>query len=145
MASRKRTKPEIVHLTQLHVESINDGEIDFVLQDAFGVDKTDRNYQYINFIEKGDTPECNNYPVSIDYLLEKLTALKEKGCNYVALDFHDDHIAYEISGFAITHSTPEEIAVEEAEQARMDDAKKRMDALVEQARAIGKEHGLIRF
>lgn len=142
MATRKRTKPEIVHLTQLHIESVSEEEIDFVLKDEFGLDKSNHNYQYVNFIEKGERPQSNNYPIAVDALLDMLTALKEKGCNYVSVDHHVDHIAYEVSGFLITPSTPAEIALEEAAAGKKEEAEKRVSELITEAKRIAKEAGL---
>jgi hypothetical protein len=145
----KRTKPERVYVTQTHVQSFDESEIDFDLDNEFGLDKdSDDNYQYLSIIEKGEGKHegykdyVDNTPIHIDRMIKILAELKEKGCNYVALDYHCDHIAYEVSGFIMRHSTPEEIEEEENKDNKKKAAKDKVDKLVAEARKIAKEAGL---
>lgn len=51
----------------------------------------------------------DSYPIKIDVLIKTLNDLKNKGSNYVCIDYHTDHITYLISGLNIQVSNDEEI------------------------------------
>lgn len=139
----KRTKPEHVYVTQLHVKSFDESEIDFDMDADFKLEKEDDdNYQYLAIIDKGSGAMVDNTPIHIDRMIKILAELKKKGCNYVALDYHCDHIGYEVSGFIITPSTPEEIEEVEQKDAKKKAAEVKVKALVDEAKKIAKEAGL---
>lgn len=48
-------------------------------------------------------------PIQIDWLLRILNELKEKGSTHVAIEYHVDHIGYQIDGYEIRKSTQSEI------------------------------------
>lgn len=50
-----------------------------------------------------------SYPIQIDTLIGILSELKENGSNYVAIDYHIDHVTYLIEGMKISQSTEGEI------------------------------------
>lgn len=53
---------------------------------------------------RGETP-----PIEIDRVIKVLESFKNKGCNYVELFYHTDHIGYEFYGLDIHRSTDKEI------------------------------------
>jgi hypothetical protein len=48
----------------------------------------------------------------IDEAIEMLQKMKEKGANYIEIDYHCDHVSYLFSGWEIRLATPEEEAAE---------------------------------
>lgn len=141
----KRTKPEHIYVTQRHVKSFDESEINIDMDNDFGVEW---NYQYLKIINKGVDTQSNytdyldNTPIHIDRMIKILAELKELGCNYVALDYDCDHIAYEVSGFKITPSTPEEIEKVQAKDIKKEEARAKVKMLVDEAKKIAIEAGL---
>lgn len=85
-------------------------ELDFILRDeVFGTEKSDEisDTGHFNHIYKGG--EYENTPISIESLRKILDEVEKKGCNYVSIDYHCDHIEYDIYGLDIHESTKEEI------------------------------------
>ncbi len=99
-----------VYISKTFIETDNpiSSEIDFTFYNAFSFD-----YETHNDLVTIDTNKESGYidahPVLIDSLIEVLNDLKSKGANYAKLEYHSDHIGYEISGYNIRLSTPEEI------------------------------------
>ncbi len=89
---------------------INTDELDMsMIEDILG-DVEDRNEIY-----KGNTAFINT-PIKIDTLRKYLDELESKGANYVSIDFHIDHIEYELDGIKISEATQEEIDEHNKEQ-----------------------------
>jgi len=51
----------------------------------------------------------DGHPILIDTLIQKLKDYKNKGANYVGIDYHVDHIGYNIEFYDIHASREEEI------------------------------------
>ena len=68
-----------------------------------------------NYKEIGDVNQSDAGLVKIDELITALQELKEKGANYVACDWHCDHVELEVHGFNYRKSTYEEVKVVEDE------------------------------
>ena len=70
------------------------------------------------FINNGDDDEleivrvgrgrADGFPIDIDRMIYALTGLKEAGATHVEIDYHCDHIGYDISGYNITKLDKEE-------------------------------------
>jgi len=76
---------------------------------------------YTKDILKG---KFNGEPISleipIEYLEGVVQKVKEAGANFISIDFHGDHVEYDIYGYKITRASVEEsIADDEWEKARM--------------------------
>ena len=74
-------------------------EIDFDLyENLFGKnydsDKKEHPNQIGQYYREG-------YPILIDRLIDKLNEFKEKGANYVSLEYHNDHIGYPMEALLI--------------------------------------------
>lgn len=52
----------------------------------------------------------DGFPIQIDRMINQLLTWKELGANYVALEYHPDHIGYPMVGLHISRSTKEEIS-----------------------------------
>lgn len=115
------------YLHKIHIKDESFEDLDFVLQDEFGID-TDNDEQY-EIIEVGSS-YADGYVVRIDQMIEKLVYLNSLGATHVELSHHEDHIGYDISGFTLRTSTESEIfEYEEAQRLRNEKEQKKMDLL----------------
>ena len=95
-----------MYITKEVIENINHSEIDFLIQSEFGFDY--ETYDELVEIEVGNG-DVRNEPINIDTLIDTLQELKQKGSTHVSLDYHCDHIGYEMTGYKIYLSTEEQI------------------------------------
>ena len=51
-------------------------------------------------------------PINIDELQKLIDELKEKGCTHVEIDYHCDHLNYDLYGYEIRRATKEELEAE---------------------------------
>jgi hypothetical protein len=115
------------YLHKIHIKDESFEDLDFMLQDEFGID-TDNDEQY-EIIELG-RGYADGYAVRIDQMIEKLVYLNSLGATHVELSHHEDHIGYDISGFTLRPSTESEIfEYEEAQRLRDEKEQKKMDLL----------------
>jgi len=85
-------------------------EVDITLYyDVLGKENVDKAYDEddVNQIYKGKY--FPHTPMKIETLKKILSELEEKGCNYVSVDYHCDHIEYELFGVDVHIATEEEI------------------------------------
>jgi hypothetical protein len=97
---------EIMYITKEVIGDVEHSEIDFLIRDDFGFDY--ENDQELVEIEVGNG-DVTNEPISIDLMVKTLQELKQKGSTHVALNYHTDHIGYEMTGYKIYLSTEEQI------------------------------------
>ena len=104
-------KPK-VYITKKLIDDIEHSEIDFDLHNQFGF-----NYDtHSDFIEiENDQGSSEGYPIDIDRLIKTLTDMKSKGTTHIEMNYHCDHIGYQITGYEIKFSTKDEIDVYENE------------------------------
>jgi hypothetical protein len=89
-------------------EDISDLDID--LRESFGFDE-DVHEDFIE-IEKGRPNRGpDTEPINIDDLIDLLVERKKRGSTHVSLDYHEDHIGYEMAFFKIYESTDTEISL----------------------------------
>jgi hypothetical protein len=82
-------------------------------------DELDSLNRFQTFPDLGDDEDLNeiylkgtnhlNTPVKIDYLRGLLDQLETKGANFVSIDYHSDHIEYELDGVLVTEASQQEI------------------------------------
>jgi len=102
-------------ITSKYVTEKEMSEIDMDLYaDILGnnFDEIDEKYGSFDYIRLGE--KQNGYygetkPIKIGQVIKVLESFKNKGCNYVELFYHTDHIGYEFYGLDIHRSTDEEI------------------------------------
>jgi hypothetical protein len=82
-------------------------ELDFDLQEEFGFKYDDEDSQF-HEITTGSNP-IGTYPIRIDRLISALQNMAEHGATHVELDYHCDHIGYDLAGFSVTQATSEDI------------------------------------
>lgn len=92
------------YLQKIHIKEDSIDELDFVLQDEFETDPNDR----LHFIEVGKG-SVYTHVINIDTFVKMLQDLKDQGATHIEMDYHEDHIGYDISAFEIRLSTEEEI------------------------------------
>ena len=103
-------------------------------------EEIDKNYP--EWVSQGGDPRSgNNTPMPIDDALRIIQEMKDKGANFIEIDYHCDHITYLFSGFEIRKATEEEI---KEEQKRLDDIEKsnrlkRLNELKEEIEKINNE------
>ncbi len=125
-----------VYITKNIIGNESFSELDFVLQDEFEFNY-EKQKDFI-VIEKG-IGNVDGYPIKINTLIESLQDLKSKGTTHVELDYHCDHIGYDISGFNIIKSTKEEIDEYEIEISKNNDKNKKLSKLYNEINRIEKE------
>lgn len=88
------------------IENQEISELDFVNQSNFGF-SYDEYYQLTEIII--GKPRVTTEPILIDSIIDKLQKIKERGSNYVSLDYHCDHISYEMTGYKVYPSQEDQI------------------------------------
>lgn len=119
--NKPKTKKERKCITQVHIASTEVTEIDFDLHEfVFGETNESPTIIDVDDVERepGGVYPVDTYPIAIERLITELRQLQEKGANFVSVGYHDDHVGYELSGYQVRESSPEEIEKqEEAEKA----------------------------
>lgn len=106
-----------VYILKEHVGDFERSELDIELHTQFGFDY-DTHSDFVE-IEKGQG-SVDTEPIEIGALLEIINELKARGATHVSLDYHVDHIGYELSGYRI--STPEPAMIDAYESIRQKEA-----------------------
>lgn len=127
---------EIMYITKEVIEDVEHSEIDFLIHEEFGFDY--ENEQELVEIEVGNG-DVTNEPISIDLMIKTLQELKEKGSTHVSLDYHCDHIGYEMTGYKIYHSTEDQIKAYEDKLAINQEKALKLRALREEYKRIENE------
>jgi hypothetical protein len=116
-------------------------EIDFDLHEEFGFDDN----VHDGFVEIGDGKHgsADAYPIKIDRMLGILQQMKNEGATHVELEYHIDHIGYNVTGWNIQLADKKEIdEVERKENAHREKMKKKKELLqqLEDLEAEDKPH-----
>lgn len=99
-----------VYITKKHISNKNQPELDFELQNEFGFSYDE--YDEFVEIQKGHG-SADSHPINIDKMIEILKSLKNEGCSHVQIEYHPDHIGYDISGFDLKLSNTDDIELYE--------------------------------
>jgi len=88
------------------IGEISIDDLDWSLQNEFG----GADYEDIDFcfVENGNY-NTDSHIINIDTMIGELHSMKAKGATHVAIDYHCDHIGYDITGFLVKEATDEEI------------------------------------
>lgn len=111
--SKKKELPK-VYVTKKLIDDVEHSEIDFDLYDEFKFNY-DTHSEFVK-IPIGKQGDADGYPIKIDRLIKTLEKMKTKGATHVEMNYHCDHIGYEISGYEIKPSKQEEIDIYENER-----------------------------
>jgi hypothetical protein len=109
-----RKLSDTIYITKRFIRDEEFSELDFEFQDDFSIGEND-NYAIIELGHSRLSSSAS--PIPIDQMIETLQSMKKSGANYVEMDYHEDHYGYEIAGYKITRSNPEEIEIFEQERA----------------------------
>jgi hypothetical protein len=77
-----------MYITKEVIENKEHSEIDFLIQDEFGLNHEDE--QVLIELMMGN-PDITNEPISIDLMIKTFQELKEQGATHLVL-FHDENI-----------------------------------------------------
>ena len=124
------------YIKKTHIAEHEFSEIDFDLYDEFGFESGDDDEFIV--IKKGHGA-ADGYPIKIDRMIEALTTLKNSGATHVELDYHVDHIGYEISGYEIRKATPEETEAYEINRRHDREILAKREDLLRQLRGLDRE------
>jgi hypothetical protein len=127
---------ENFYITKEVIKDIEHSEIDYLIHEEFGYDY--ENDQELVEIEIGNG-EVTNAPISIDLMIKTFQELKEQGATHVSLDYHCDHIGYEMTGYKIYHSTEDQIKAYEDKLAINQEKALKLRALREEYKRIENE------
>ena len=127
---------ENFYITKEVIKDIEHSEIDYLIHEEFGYDY--ENDQELVEIEIGNG-EVTNAPISIDLMIKTFQELKDQGATHVSLDYHCDHIGYEMTGYKIYHSTEDQIKAYEDKLAINQEKALKLRALREEYKRIENE------
>ena len=128
MAKNKNT-----YITVTKVKHTEVSEIDFDLHSKFKFDY-ENGGDFISIDGPGQS--LDSEPVDISRMIKILADMKQKGANYVRIEYHVDHIGYEVEGLNIRKSNDQEISTYEEKNESLEDKKKRILALRDQIKVI---------
>jgi hypothetical protein len=100
-------------ITEIYKESKSLTEIDFILRDKMlgkNWSENEERFGQITLNNDHKNWQGESHPISIDDVIKTLESFKKKGCNYVEIMYHCDHIGYYFNGLDIHRSTNEEVA-----------------------------------
>ena len=92
-----------VYIMKELIDDVEYSELDFNLHNQFDFD-----YEvHDDFItlNKGQG-QASGCPIDLDILIGALNRLKTNGATHVEMNYHEDHIGYEISGYRIKLADP---------------------------------------
>ena len=95
-----------LYINKTVISDSNFSELDFDLQDEFGFNYEE--FDDLVEIQKGHG-DADAYPIKIDRMIQALMNLKNLGATHVELEYHCDHIGYDITGYEIKLSSNEDI------------------------------------
>lgn len=91
-----------IYITKTKINHTELDELDYELQNEFDYDE----YKHDDFVEiKVDHGYSDCEVVNIDTLIDRLISIKNAGATHVEVDYHSDHIAYDITGYKIELSS----------------------------------------
>jgi hypothetical protein len=96
-------------------------EIDFRKYDYFSTKEEKKKFEYIRTVdidEGEDESNLMSYEIEIGLMKKMIQEAEDKGANFVSIDYHCDHIGYEVYGLKITRATSEEEAEQEDTEAK---------------------------
>lgn len=114
-----------VHKILIAEKSI--GDLDWLFLNEVGVDENCD--EELEIIEQGNYG-TDAHIINIDRMIAELYKLKHDGSTHVSIDYHCDHIGYDIAGFFVRKSTDSEIDdFEENKRLRNEKEQKRLELL----------------
>lgn len=97
----KKKKSVKYVLEKKYIHEISFSEIDFDMYEDVGIKDDDKEIGRIDNSDKICNWGGETAPIGIDRMMKALQEMKDKGCDYVEIMYHEDHIGYELSGLMI--------------------------------------------
>lgn len=97
---------ETIYVTKTVKFEKSADELDFDNREIFGWEDHDK-HEFTEICNELAATDAE--PIEIDRLIAILTEAKQNGSTHVAVEYHTDHIGYDITGFEMRVSTEEEI------------------------------------
>lgn len=92
-----------IYVNQKLIQHYETEELDFVLSDEFGVNHDDESDDWtsIELIELDRHYAPDGHIVKLDTILNAIQEMKEQGATHLKMDYHCDHISYQIAGYKL--------------------------------------------
>ena len=94
-----------IYVTKTTRFKASQSELDFENREKFGWEDHDKH----DFVEIETNPLTDAEPIEIDQLIAILNKAKSVGSTHVAIEYHCDHIGYDITGIEMRLSTEDEV------------------------------------
>jgi predicted secreted Zn-dependent protease len=102
-----------IYIMKELVGDFEHSDLDFDLSSQFGFN--DEINSDLVVLTRG-SGSADGYSINIDRMIETLNELKSRGATHVELNYHEDHIGYQISGYKIDHAEPALVEAYEVER-----------------------------
>lgn len=112
---KKKENNKINSITRKYISERSVSEIDFDLySEILGKDWSEVSdklgrFEDFKLNDSSDGWSGDSHPINIDRTIKILESLKKKGCNFVEIMYHCDHIGYYFYGLNIHRSTATEL------------------------------------
>lgn len=133
----KEKKLPKVYVTKKLINDVEHSEIDFDLYGEFKFDY-DTHSEFVT-IPMGKQGDADGYPIKIDRMIKTLEKMKAKGATHVEMNYHCDHIGYEISGYEIKLAGSKEIEIFENERLTQRQKEAKISELYKQIQELQKQ------
>jgi hypothetical protein len=123
------------------ISNFSFSEIDMDLHEEFGFDYD----VHEDFVEIGDGKrgDADAYPIKIDRMISILQQMKDEGATHVEIDYHTDHIGYDMTGWSIRLANKEEIDVVEGKEKAHREKMEKKKELLRQLDELERPHNII--
>ena len=126
-----------VYVTKTLIDGVSVSEIDFDLYEEFGVDISGDD-ELVILEANPDRGDADGYPINIDRMMKMLQDLKDSGSTHVELDYHCDHIGYNVDGYKYEKSTNPETDEYLSKQKHRANIEKQKTELRDKIKALNK-------
>lgn len=124
---------ENIYYTKVLVGDFEAGDLDHKLMKLYGFDWDTHDDFVETTMGRGD---ADGAPIAIGELLDIILGLQKSGATHVEMNYHEDHVSYEISGYVIRPSTTEEIKIKQTESLSRKEKEDQVAALYAEIRKI---------
>jgi hypothetical protein len=125
-----------IYITQNYIDEIEIDDVNILLMAEFGFDYDD-NEQFI--ITNEDNTYHESCIVNIDTLINSLKTLKKTGSTHVAVDWHCDHLSYELYGYKVNFAEDHEIEEYQIKKIENEEKRKQIAELQDRLRQLNNE------
>lgn len=117
-------------ISQHLIDKIEIDDVNHELRTEFGFYSADDTNEFI--VTNEETSYHESEIVNIDTLINSLETLKKMGSTHVSVDWHCDHLSYELYGYAVNYAEDHEIEDYQNKQKLKADKRKQITELQKQ-------------